>query len=167
MELGYTILNPKHQKYKIGTVYFEHETDKFYTLRRIGFIVDNQKYVMNMLLIKSHTLTSTWIIQKEGSFKSLNDKEREQVLMLVDDILENFNLQKSLLKILGEIRPQTEIYLKLIDKNLTTKEKHELKKEFRAKNKLIQNYNTAFAKTAKRRMKKLETLNENHKEQTL
>ena len=110
----------------MGTLYFEHETEKFYTLRRIGFIVDNQKYVMNMLLIKSHTLTSTWIIQKEGSFKALNDKEREQVLMLVDDILENFNLQKSLLKILGEIRPQTEIYLKLIDKNLTTKEKQEL-----------------------------------------
>ena len=120
-----------------------------------------------MLLIKSHILTTTWILQKEGNFKALNDKEREQVLMLVDDILENFNLQKSLLKILGEIRPQTEIYLKLIDKNLTTKEKQELKKEFRAKNKHIQNYNTAFAKTAKRRMKKLETLNENHKEQTL
>ena len=167
MNLGYTILAPKHQKYQMGTLYFEHETEKFYTLRRIGFIVDNQKYVMNMLLIKSHTLTSTWIIQKEDSFKALNDKEREQVLMLVDDILENFNLQKSLLKILGEIRPQTEIYLKLIDKNLTTREKQELKKEFRAKNKHIQNYNTAFAKTAKRRMKKLETLNENHKEQTL
>ena len=97
MELGYTILNPKHQKYKIGTIYFEHETDKFYTLRRIGFIVDNQKYFMNMLLIKSHILTTTWILQKEGNFKALNDKEREQVLSLAQDILENFNLKKSLI----------------------------------------------------------------------
>lgn len=154
MELGYTILNPKHQKYKIGTVYFEHETDKFYTLRRIGFIVDNQKYVMNMLLIKSHIITSTWILQKESRFNALNDKEREQVLMLVQDIIENFNLKMSLIKILDAIKPQTEIYLKLIDKNLTTKEKQELTKEFRAKNKLIQDYNTTFAKTAKRKMQK-------------
>ena len=149
MHIGYTIIEPKHRKYQMGTIYFEHQTEGYYALKRIGFVVDNQKYAMNMLLTKTSVLTSTWIFQKEGSFQAPNPDEIKKVLLFVDDIIDNYKLQSSMIKILSGIRPQTEIYYKLLSEYTPLEQKKALKKQFREKNKLIQFYNNAFSQRAK------------------
>ena len=47
MNIGYTILDPKHKKYQIGTMFFEYEEEGFLGLKRIGFIIDNEKFFVN------------------------------------------------------------------------------------------------------------------------
>ena len=158
MHLGYTILEPKHRKYQMGTIYFEHQTEGYYALKRIGFVVDNQKYAMNMLLTKTSVLTSTWIFQKEGSFQAPNEMEIKKILIFVDDIIANYKFQPSMIKILSEIRPQTEIYNKLLSEFTPLEQKKKLKAEFRQKNKLIQRYNTTFSQLLRRRAQKAKNI---------
>ena len=156
MNLKFSISNPKHNLYKKGTLIVHYEDGQYFGLQTLDFMIDKDKYTMNMRLSKNYTIIYTWIFQKEGSFKAINEFEQEQLFALTEDILSNCKMIKSLANILKAIKPQTKLYFKLLDKTLSKEEKQTLKKEFRQANQLIRFHNSAYALTAKRRNQKLE-----------
>lgn len=156
MNLKFSISNPKHNLYKKGTLIVHYEDGQYFGLQSLDFMIDKDKYTMNMRLSKNYTFIYTWIFQKERGFKTINEFEQEQLFALTEDILSNCKMIKSLANILKAIKPQTKLYFKLLDKTLSKEEKQTLKKEFRQANQLIRFHNSAYALTAKRRNQKLE-----------
>ena len=150
MTKGFTIINPKHKKYNFGTLYFEFLEKDEHFLKNICFVIDNNKFFVSMVLMRG-ALQPTWIFQKESTLLAISAQERDMLLTLVDDVIDNFTLKKSILNILNAIRPQSEIYLKLHDKELSVEEKKQLKKEFRARNELILRHNDSYAASIKQK----------------
>ena len=150
-KFGYTVLEPDHKKYQTGTIFFEYEQLEYPLLKRIGFVVNNQNFFMNMGIGRNRTIITAWIFQKESTLLAISAQERDMLLTLVDDVIDNFTLKKSIINILNAIRPQSEIYLKLHDKELSVEEKKQLKKEFRARNELILRHNDSYAASIKQK----------------
>lgn len=154
MKPGYTIIDPKHKKYEIGTMFFDYDEEKDNKLKRIFFVIDNEKFYMTTALTTCRKDVSSWLFIKEGTYHAPNPKDLDHILALTDDVLKTYQFAKSLQKILEAIRPQSEIFVKLLDKKLTNQERSKLKTQLRQKNKLIEYHNgkaTHLAKLKKQR----------------
>ena len=154
MKPGYSIIEPKHKKYEIGTMFFEYDEEKDNKLKRIFFVIDNEKFYMTTALTHGRKDASAWLFVKDGTYHAPNAKDLDHILALTDDVLQTYQFSNSLQNILEAIRPQSEIFVKLLDKKLTNKERNKLKTQLRQKNKLIEYHSgkaTHLAKLKKQR----------------
>ena len=85
---------------------------------------------------------------KENLLSAPNASEMNKIVLLTDDILQNFNLKKTVTYLLLAVKPQTEVFLRLMDKDLDKSEKENLKIELRKQNWVISRYNSSYGRCA-------------------
>ena len=145
MNTEFTILEPHHKEYKSGKLFFEYK-DNQPTLKRICFVIDKEKYYINAGLTNNTRYATTWLFIKKDSLHAPSVSEINKMVLLAEDILQNYDLKKGLIYLLSTIKPQSEIFLKLMDKNLDKDEKEKLKKQLRKQNWVINRYNSSYRK---------------------
>lgn len=134
--IHYDISHPSHHKYNFGTLEIQFNPNQVAKLQKIVFLIDDQQYFVPLTNDKTG-IVPTWIFQRQFGLNRPNDKELDLIATLSEDVVNNHVLTLNTSRLLSAMRPQTELYKRLTDKNLLASEKKALLREFKSANHLI------------------------------
>ena len=139
MKTSFEIKNPAHKMYNKARLDFEFGKDEL--LQKISFYIDDKYFYIPMRMVKRPRVSSVWIFQKALGLNPLTAEELKKIVVLTKDVLNIYEMQSPLTKLLEAVEEQAAVYSLMVNSANNKEQKSAYHRMLNTKNALIINVN--------------------------